>query len=42
MNKEIIEMTVPGSVAYFFPKLIYKLKKLIQKPSYEGFFVKII
>ena len=28
MNKAIIEIAVPGSVAaYFFPKLIRKLKK---------------
>ena len=28
MNRAIVEMVVPGSVAaYFFPKLIRKLKK---------------
>ena len=38
MNRAIIEMSVPGSVAaYFFPKL---KKELIQKPSYEGFLLK--
>ena len=39
MNRAIIEMSVPGSVAYFFPKL-EKKKELIQKPSYEGFLLK--
>ena len=28
MNRAIIEMVVPGAIAaYFFPKLIHKLKK---------------
>lgn len=41
MNRAIIEIVVPGAIvcdeatARFFPKLI-------QKPSYEGFFVEII
>ena len=27
MNRAIIEIAVPGAIAYFFPKLIRKLKK---------------